>query len=246
MSVENKVVVITGASSGIGAATATLLAKKGAKVVVGARREDRLQQLADKIIEDGGKVVYQATDVTKRTEVQSLVDLAIKEYGQLDVIFNNAGLMPISQLHLLKVDEWDRMIDVNIKGVLYGIAAALPVMREQGYGQIIATDSVAGHLVHPNTAVYAGTKFAVRTIMEGLRQEETKNNIRSMIVSPGVVNTELFSTITDEQTRTNTEKSEKTIGLRDEDIANAVIYAIDQPANVNINEILLRPIEQEL
>ncbi|MFC6169637.1 SDR family oxidoreductase [Loigolactobacillus jiayinensis] len=246
MPIKNKVVVITGASSGIGAATAKELAKQGAKVVLGARRTERLEQLLTEITTAGGQAVTQQTDVTDHKQVQALVDLAVEKFGRLDVIFNNAGLMPLSKLHLLKVDEWDRMIDVNIKGVLYGIAAALPIMRQQGSGQIIATDSVAGHFVHPNTAVYAGTKFAVRTIMEGLRQEEGKNNIRSMIVSPGAVETELYSTITDEKVRANTYNNERSYGLSDVDIANAVAYAIGQPENVNINEILLRPTKQPL
>lgn len=245
MSLTDKVVVITGASSGIGEATANKLAQSGAKVVLGARRADRLDQLVTQIKQAGGQAIAQVTDVTDRNQVKSLIDLAVSEFGRLDVLYNNAGLMPISELHLLKVSEWDKMIDVNIKGVLYGIAAALPVMRQQGGGQIIATDSVAGHVVHPNTAVYAGTKFAVRTIMEGLRQEESQNNIRSMIVSPGAVETELYSTITDEQTRQTIYDSERTIGLKAQDIANAVAYAIDQPDNVSINEILLRPTQQK-
>ncbi|KIS02591.1 SDR family oxidoreductase [Paucilactobacillus wasatchensis] len=246
MSLTDKVVVITGASSGIGEATAKKLARKGAKVVLGARREERLDKLVAEIEQAGGQAVAQVTDVTDRKQVTSLVALATSKFGRLDVLYNNAGLMPISELHLLKVDEWEKMVDVNIKGVLYGIAAALPVMQQQGGGQIIATDSVAGHVVHPNTAVYAGTKFAVRTIMEGLRQEEGKNNIRSMIVSPGAVETELYSTITDETTKQNTYDSERSIGLKAEDIANAVAYAIDQPDNVSINEILLRPTQQPM
>lgn len=244
MAIKDKVVVITGASSGIGAASAQVLAAKGAKVVLGARRTDRLDQLVTNIIQSGGQAWTQQTDVTKKDQVQALVDFAIKKCGQIDVIFNNAGLMPLSELNLLKTDEWDRMIDVNIKGVLYGIAAALPRMRQQGHGQIIATDSVAGHTVHPTTAVYAGTKFAVRTIMEGLRQEEGKNNIRSTIISPGAVETELFSTITDKQTREKIYQNERSYGLKDIDIANAVAYAIDQPETVSINEILLRPTTQ--
>lgn len=246
MSLKDKVVVITGASSGIGEATAKKLAGAGAKVVLGARRIDRLNQLVAQIKQAGGQAVAQVTDVTDQKQVEDLVALAVSEFGRLDVLYNNAGLMPISELHLLKVSEWEKMIDVNIKGVLYGIAASLPVMRKQGGGQIIATDSVAGHVVHPNTAVYAGTKFAVRTIMEGLRQEESQNNIRSMIVSPGAVETELYSTITDEQTKQNTYDSERKIGLKADDIASAVAYAIDQPENVSINEILLRPTQQKL
>ncbi|EJN54257.1 SDR family oxidoreductase [Loigolactobacillus coryniformis] len=246
MSIENKVVIITGASSGIGAATAKVLAKKGAKVVLGARRAERLNELVATITATGGQAIAQVTDVTDKKQVQALADLAVAKFGRLDVLFNNAGLMPLSELHLLKVAEWERMIDVNIKGVLYGIAAALPIMHQQGGGQIIATDSVAGHFVHPNTAVYAGTKFAVRTIMEGLRQEEGKNHIRAMIVSPGAVETELYSTITDPAVRENTYHNERSYGLKDIDVANAVAYAIDQPENVSINEILLRLTEQPL
>ncbi|MFD0898685.1 SDR family oxidoreductase [Loigolactobacillus binensis] len=245
MMIKDKVVVITGASSGIGAASAKALAAKGAQVVLGARRGDRLDQLVTEIKQAGGQAIALPTDVTKREQVQALVDLAVSHFGRLDVLYNNAGVMPISELHLLKVNEWDTMIDVNIKGVLYGIAAALPIMHQQGGGQIITTDSVAGHVVHANTAVYAGTKFAVRTIMEGLRQEESKHNIRAMIVSPGVVETELYSTITDQQTRDSTYHNQRTWGLKANDVANAVVYAIDQPANVNINEILLRPTPQE-
>ncbi|BAP86140.1 oxidoreductase [Paucilactobacillus hokkaidonensis JCM 18461] len=246
MSLKDKVIVITGASSGIGEATAKKLAGAGAKVVLGARRKDRLDKLVSEIKQANGQAIAQVTDVTSQEQVKSLIDLAVSEFGRLDVLYNNAGLMPISELHLLKVTEWEKMIDVNIKGVLYGIAAALPIMQKQGGGQIIATDSVAGHVVHPNTAVYAGTKFAVRTIMEGLRQEESQNNIRSMIVSPGAVETELYSTITDEKTKQNTYNSEREIGLKAEDIANAVAYAIDQPDNVSINEILLRPTKQQM
>ncbi|KMO65636.1 oxidoreductase, partial [Lacticaseibacillus rhamnosus] len=183
MTVKDKVVVITGASSGIGAATTQVLAQAGAKLVIGARREDRLAKLAEPFGND--QIRYQATDVTNQDQVKSLVDLAIKTFGHVDVLFNNAGLMPLSEMAELKVDEWERMVDVNIKGVLYGIAAVLPHMIEQHSGQIITTDSVAGHIVHPGTAVYSGTKWAIQAIMDGLRQEQAANHIKTTMISPG-------------------------------------------------------------
>ncbi|MFC6253508.1 SDR family oxidoreductase [Secundilactobacillus hailunensis] len=242
MTIKNKVVVITGASSGIGRATAEKLAQSGAKVVIGARRVERLKKIANEF--PAGHVLFQETDVTDRESVNSLIKLATDNFQRVDVLYNNAGLMPISKMADLKVDKWDRMIDVNIKGVLYGIAAVLPVMIKQQSGQIITTDSVAGHVVHPGTAVYAGTKYAIQAIMDGLRQEQVANHIKTTMISPGVVNTELFSTISDPKQRAQTEKSEKETGLNAADIANAVAYAIDQPANVAVNEVLLRPSTQ--
>lgn len=242
MTIKDKVVVITGASSGIGRATAEKLAQSGAKVVIGARRADRLRKIADQF--PNGNVLFQETDVTDRSSVTSLVKLAIDNFQRVDVLYNNAGLMPISKLAELKVDEWERMIDVNIKGVLYGIAAVLPTMIKQKSGQIITTDSVAGHVVHPGTAVYAGTKYAIQAIMDGLRQEQVANHIKTTMISPGAVDTELFSTISDPKQRAQTEKQEKENGLKAEDVANAVAYAIDQPADVAINEVLLRPASQ--
>lgn len=244
MTIKDKVIVITGASSGIGQATAEVLAKDGAKLVLGARREDRLKAIATKF--PAGQVLYQKTDVTDRQSVASLVELAKNQFGRVDVLYNNAGLMPISELSELKVDEWERMIDVNIKGVLYGIAAVLPIMIAQNQGHVITTDSVAGHIVHPGTAVYAGTKYAIQAIMDGLRQEQVDHHIRTTMISPGAVNTELFSTITNPQTRARIEKDEKENGLAAADVANAVAYAIDQPDNVAINEVLLRPRSQKL
>ncbi|GEP24839.1 MAG: SDR family oxidoreductase [Lentilactobacillus diolivorans] len=244
MTIKDKVIVITGASSGIGKATTELLAKSGARLVIGARREDDLKEIADEFPK--GQIIYQKTDVTDRASVKSLVGYAATHYGRVDVLYNNAGLMPISELADLKVDEWDRMIDTNIKGVLYGIAAVLPIMIRQKHGHIITTDSVAGHVVHPGTAVYAGTKYAVQAIMDGLRQEQVANNIKTTMISPGAVNTELFSTISDEKTRAQIEKDEKENGLDAEDVARAVAYAIDQPDKVAINEILLRPRSQKI
>lgn len=242
MTIKDKVVIITGASSGIGQATAEKLASLGAKVVLGARREDRLKAIAAQYPD--GQVVYQKNDVSDRQSVQSLADFARQKFGKIDVLYNNAGLMPISQLAELKVDEWERMIDVNIKGVLYGIAAVLPTMIKQQHGHVITTDSVAGHVVHPGTAVYAGTKYAIQAIMDGLRQEQIDNHIKTTMISPGAVDTELFSTISDPEQRAKTEKQEKENGLKAEDVANAVAYAIDQPENVGINEVLLRPTSQ--
>lgn len=244
MTIKNKVVVITGASSGIGQATAHKLASEGAKLALGARRSDRLKAIADAF--PAGQVVYQTTDVKDKQSVAGLVNLANDTFGRVDVLYNNAGVMPISELAELKVDEWENMIDTNVKGVLYGIAAALPIMIKQQQGHIITTDSVAGHLVHPGTAVYASTKYAVQAIMDGLRQEQVDNHIKTTMISPGVVNTELYTSISGAEQRAKTEKAEKGIGIAPEDIANAVAYAIDQPENVGINEILLRPISQQL
>lgn len=192
MSIKGKVVVITGASSGIGAATAKLLAAKGAKVVLGARREERLQALSQAI---GDNAVYQVTDVTDRQQVRALIDLAVSKFGHVDVLYNNAGTMPQGNLSDREYDKWQMMLNVNIMGVLNGIGEVLPIMQKQHDGLIIATDSVAGHVVYPASAVYNGTKYAVRAIMEGLRQEEKEHGIRSTIVSPGAVRTELVNTI---------------------------------------------------
>ncbi|PIO82578.1 oxidoreductase [Loigolactobacillus backii] len=242
MAIKGKVVVITGASSGIGAATTRRLAQAGAKLVIGARRKDRLEDLVTALAP--AEVIYQVTDVTDKKQVQSLVNLAVEKFGRVDVLFNNAGLMPLSELSELKVNEWEQMIDVNIKGVLYGIAAVLPIMEKQGSGHVITTDSVAGHVIHPGTAVYSGTKWAIQAIMDGLRQEQA-GKIRTTMISPGAVNTELYRTITNEKKRQQIKNDEQTSGLAAEDVANAVAYAIDQPNNVGINEILLRPITQQ-
>jgi NADP-dependent 3-hydroxy acid dehydrogenase YdfG len=204
--VAGKVVVITGASSGIGEATARLLARHGARVVVGARRAERLEALVSGIRAAGGTAEYQTVDVTKREQVEALVNRARRTYGRVDVVVNNAGIMPLSLLEQLKVDEWDRMIDVNIKGVLYGIAAGLPIMREQKSGHFVNISSLAGHRVLPTGAVYSGTKFAVRAISQGLRQEASPD-IRVTLISPGVVESELGATTTDAETRKRIEES---------------------------------------
>lgn len=239
--IENKIIVITGASSGLGAETARHLAKMGAKVVLGARRIERLEALAQELGLEAGAIVR--TDVTQRAQVQALVDRAVELHGRIDVIINNAGLMPSSMLDKLKVDEWDRMIDVNIKGVLYGIAAVLPYMKEQKSGQIINVSSVAGHKVGPGGAVYAGTKWAVRAISEGLRQEVKPWNIRTTIVSPGAVDTELTRTITDEDVAKGMSKSYEN-AIPADAFARVVAFAISQPDDVDVNEILFRPTVQ--
>ena len=238
---ENKIIVITGASSGLGAETARHLSKLGAKVILGARRMEKLEQLAGELGLDTKAVLR--TDVTDRTQVQSLVDRAVELHGRIDVIINNAGLMPSSMLDKLKVDEWDRMIDVNIKGVLYGIAAALPYMKAQKAGQFINVSSVAGHKVGPGGAVYAGTKWAVRAISEGLRQEVKPWNIRTTIVSPGAVDTELTKTITDEDIAKGMSKTYEN-AIPAEAFARVVAFAISQPDDVDVNEILFRPTVQ--
>ena len=239
--IENKVVVITGASSGLGEAAARLLAENGAKLVLGARRLDRLQSLAKDLALTDDAVVE--TDVTKRDAVQRLVDRAVQRHGRIDVLINNAGLMPSSFLERLQVEEWDRMIDVNIKGVLYGIAAALPRMTAQKSGHIINVASVAGHKVGPGGVVYAATKHAVRVISEGLRQEVKPYNIRTTIISPGAVATELTRTITDPTVAAGMQKTYE-IAIPAHSFARAVGFAMSQPEDVDINEILFRPTAQ--
>jgi NADP-dependent 3-hydroxy acid dehydrogenase YdfG len=241
--IKDKVVVITGASSGLGEAAARRLAKDGAKLVLGARRLDRLQALA-KELSLGDDAVVQ-TDVSKYDEVKRLVDHAVKSHGRLDVMINNAGLMPQSLLQRLKVDEWDRMIDVNIKGVLYGIAAALPVMQAQKSGHIINVSSVAGHKVRPGGTIYSATKSAVRVISEGLRQEVKPYNIRTTIISPGAVESELPDSITDPDIGAAISKFYKETAISADSFANMVVFAMSQPDDVDINEILFRPTRQE-
>ncbi|MGG0788796.1 SDR family oxidoreductase [Peribacillus simplex] len=240
---HNKVVVITGASSGIGEATAKLLTKRGDKVVLGARREERLQKLADEIKAEGGEVIYASTDVTKRSDVEALAKLAVDTFGRIDVWLNNAGLMPHSTFDKLHVDEWERMVDVNIKGVLYGIAAGLPVMREQKSGHFINVSSVAGHKTHPGGGVYSGTKYAVRAISEALRQEEAQagSNIRVTILSPGAVATELPNTITDTDLKGGIDSLYSAVAIPAERIAETVAFVMDTPEDTAMNEIIIRP-----
>jgi NADP-dependent 3-hydroxy acid dehydrogenase YdfG len=241
--IKDKVVVITGASSGLGEAAARRLAKDGAKLVLGARRLDRLQALAKELSLSGEAVVQ--TDVSKYDEVKRLVDHAVKAHGRLDVMINNAGLMPQSLLQRLKIDEWDRMIDVNIKGVLYGIAAALPVMQAQKSGHIINVSSVAGHKVRPGGTIYSATKSAVRVISEGLRQEVKPYNIRTTIISPGAVESELPDSITDPDIGAAISKFYKETAISADSFANMVVFAMSQPEDVDVNEILFRPTRQE-
>ena len=243
--IAGKVVVITGASSGLGEATARLLSAEGAIVVLGARRIDRLNSLVHELTGKGGKALALATDVTRHDQVKALVDTAVKTFGRIDVMINNAGLMPHSPLERLKIDDWDRMIDVNLKGVLYGIGAALTHMKQQKAGHIINVSSVAGHKVRQGSAVYAATKTAVRVISEGLRLEVKAYNIRVTIISPGAVATELVESVTEPDVAANLRKFYD-IALPADSFANVVLFAMSQPDDVDINEILFRPTRQEL
>ncbi len=242
--IAGKVVVITGASSGLGAAAARHLAAAGAKVVLGARRLDRLQALAAELGLPAGAVVE--TDVTDPAQVKALVDAAIATHGRIDVILNNAGLMPQSLLEQGRLDDWDRMIDVNIKGVLYGIAAALPPMKAQKSGHIINVSSVAGHKVRPGSSVYAATKAAVRMLSEGLRQEVKPYNIRTTIISPGAVESELPQSVTEPEAAKRIQDFYAAYAIPAESFARVVAFAISQPDEVDINEILFRPTSQDL
>lgn len=244
--ITGKVIVITGASSGLGEAAAKHLSKQGATVVLGARRVDRIRALTNEINNNGGKAIGKSTDVTKYEEVKELVDEAVQNYGRIDVIINNAGLMPLSPLERLKINDWNQTIDVNIKGVLYGIAAALPYMKEQKFGHIINISSVAGHKVGPGSVVYAATKHAVRVISEGLRQEVKPYNIRSTIISPGAVDTELPNSVTEKDVLDNIETFYKLNAIPASSFARAVAFAISEPDDVDINEILFRPTRQEM
>lgn len=244
--IQGKVIVITGASSGLGEASARLLSEQGAKMVLGARRLERIERLASEIKDGGAEAIAVQTDVTDRNQVNALVDAAIQQYGRVDVMLNNAGLMPHSPLERLKTDDWDRMIDVNIKGVLYGIAAALPHMQKQKSGHIINVSSVAGHLVTPGGAVYCATKHAVRAISEGLRQEVKPYNIRSTIVSPGAVATELPDSITEKDVSEGIHEFYEKYAIPADSFARVVSFAISQPEEVDINEVLFRPTAQAL
>ncbi|KRG11355.1 MULTISPECIES: SDR family oxidoreductase [Staphylococcus] len=242
--VKDKVVVITGASSGIGEETVSLLSENGAKLVLGARRVDRLEKIQQKI---GDNVSIQKTDVTKPDEVNALIETAYNDFGRVDVLINNAGLMPQSFLEKNKQDEWNQMIDVNIKGVLYGIGAVLPYMREQKAGHIINLASVAGHVVFPGSAVYSGTKYAVRAITEGLRQEEASvgSNIRTTILSPGAIDTELTDHISDKEMKQGIDEVYKD-AIKPDAIARAINYAINEPEESSVNEFIIRPSSQNL
>jgi len=240
------VVIVTGASSGIGYATALTLAKEGAKVAIGARRTDRLDKLQNEITQNGSQVLSQKLDVTKKSDCDSFVNATIKKWGRIDILVNNAGLMPLSFIKNIKVDEWERMIDVNIKGVLYCTAATIPHMISQKSGHIVNISSVAGRIVFPAGSVYCATKFAVTAFSEGLRQElSKKHNIRVTIIEPGVVETELTNTITDKTLEGFVKYAKEMQSLKAEDIANAIKFAVNSPSHMNVNEILIRPTEQE-
>lgn len=244
--IQNKVVVITGASSGLGEATARHLAKLGAKVVLGARRAERLQQLVSDIQSAGDAALAVATDVSRREDVEHLVQQAVAQFGRVDVLINNAGVMPLSALAKLKVDEWDQMIDVNIKGVLYGIAAVLPLMQAQKSGHIINLSSVAGLKVSGGLGtVYSATKFAVKAISEGLRMEVANDNIRVTTLYPGAVASELKFGSSDEQAGAAMQAFYEAVEIPADSVARAVAYAMEQPTDVAINEITLRPTRQE-
>ncbi len=239
MTGTGKVVLVTGASSGIGEATARRLAADGHRVYLGARRTDRLEELAGQITAESGTAAYQRLDVTSAEDVRAFVAAARERFGRVDVMVNNAGVMPLSPLEALKVDEWDRMLDVNVRGVLYGIAAALPVMTEQGGGHIVNTASVGAYEVSHSAAVYCATKFAVRAISEGLRQESA-GDIRVSLISPGVTESELADSISDESAR-EAMKTYRSVAIPASAIADAIAYAIGQPAEVDVNEIVVRP-----
>lgn len=243
--ITGKVVAITGASSGLGEATARLLAKQGAKLVIGARRRDRLDALAAELVAAGAEVEVCTVDVEDASQVQAFADAAMVRFGRIDVMINNAGLMPLSPLDRLKIADWDRMIDVNIKGVLYGIAAVLPVMQAQKSGHIINVSSVAGHKVRPGSSVYSATKHAVRALTEGLRQEVKPYGLRTTIISPGAVDTELPASVTEADVGEGVQAMYAKNAIPADSFARAVAYAIGQPEDVDINEILFRPTVQD-
>lgn len=244
MTIKDKVVIIMGASSGIGEATAKLLAQHDAKLVLAARRMDRLEAIIEAYPE--ANILIQQVDVTNYEDVKKVAQLAVDTFGKIDVLYNNAGIMPTAPIIEGRRDEWRQMLDINIMGVLNGIAAVVPIMAKQKSGHIIATDSVAGHVVYPDSAVYCGTKFAVRAIMEGLRQEQRENNIKSTIISPGAVATELYKTINDKEVAEKVHQSQVESGLIPEDIASAVMFAIDTPDRMSISDMIVRPTSQQV
>ncbi|WP_295746417.1 SDR family oxidoreductase [uncultured Limosilactobacillus sp.] len=242
---SNKVVVIMGASSGIGAATARRLAKDGAKLVIAARRGDRLKEIASEFAD--GQVIPVQADVTNFKEVKAAMATAVNKFGRIDVLYNNAGIMPLSNLSEGHRDEWQNMVNINIMGPLNGIAAALPIMKKQGQGHIITTDSVAGHVVAPGMAVYSGTKYATRIIMDGLRMEEAPNHIKTTIITPGATQSELTSHISDPTTRkANTDYWDQVDGLSADQIAQAVEFVIAAKDNMSVSEMIVRPTLQTM
>ncbi len=241
--IKGKVIAITGASSGIGAASAHLLAERGARLVLGARRKEPLQSLVDEIVRSGAEAVCTAIDVSRRQGLSDLVALAFERYGRLDVLVGNAGVGPISPLDDLRVDDWDQMIDVNLKGFLNGVAAALPVFRRQGSGHFVTVISTAGLKIVPNQSVYAATKNAVRTVSEGLRLE-SGGNLRVTGISPGIVKTGFAASMTDPDIRAKVNAAMDDIGLEPAAIARAIAFAIEQPADVEVGDIVIRPTVQ--
>ncbi|MYT21516.1 SDR family NAD(P)-dependent oxidoreductase [Streptomyces sp. SID7760] len=241
--ITGKVVAISGASSGIGEATALLLAERGARLVLGARRTERLAELTARIEKAGGEAVHLRTDVTRIEDLRALVALAVERFGRLDVLVGNAGVGTISPLDDLRTDEWDHMVDVNIKGVLHGIGAALPVFRAQGGGHFVTTASTAAYRVVPAMAVYAGTKVAVRAICEGLRQEAGPT-LRVTTVSPGLISTDFAEASSNERVRGDITRMRDEVGIEPAAVARAVAYAVEQPADVDVNEIVVRPTAQ--
>ncbi len=243
---KNKVAIITGASSGIGYATALTLSKAGIRVAVGARRTERLQELEKQIIKNNGEILVQKTDVTRKSDCDSLVNTIVEKWGKVDILINNAGLMPLSYFKNGKVEEWEQMIDVNIKGVLYCTSAVVPYMLEKKSGHIINISSVAGRIVFAGGSVYCATKHAIAALSEGLRKELSPTyNIRVTCIEPGAVETELLESITDESMTGFIQATKNMETLRSEDIANAILYAVQAPGHVNVNEILIRPTAQE-
>ena len=243
---RDKVVIVTGASSGIGYATALALSKAGAKVAAGARRVDKLESLKNEVQENGGEILIKNLDVTKKEECDSFINLVTQTWNRIDILINNAGLMPLSFFKNLKISEWEEMIDVNLKGVLFCTAAVIPYMITKKSGHIVNISSVAGRIIFPAGSVYCATKHAVTAFSEGLRQELSQRyNIKVTCIEPGVVSTELPNTITDKSLETFVESVKKMESLKAEDIANAIIYSLESPHYLNINEILLRPLSQE-
>jgi NADP-dependent 3-hydroxy acid dehydrogenase YdfG len=243
---KNKVAIVTGASSGIGYATALALSRAGAKVAAGARRIERLESLQSEITKNGGEIFIQKLDVTIKSECDAFADAVIKKWGTIDILVNNAGLQPLSFFKNLKVDEWDKMIDVNIRGVLYCTAAVITHMMNKKSGHIVNISSIAGRIVYPAGSVYCATKHAVTAFSEGLRQEfSQRSNIRITCIEPGLVATELTNTITDEALEKYVERTKQMEALQAEDIADAIVFAVQAPSHVNVNEMLIRPTTQE-
>jgi NADP-dependent 3-hydroxy acid dehydrogenase YdfG len=243
---KDKVAVVTGASSGIGRATAISLAKAGAKVAIAARRTQRLEELQKEITKIGAECIVVPCDVTKRNDCQGLIDAAIKKWNHIDILINNAGIMPLSFVKNLKVDEWEQMVDVNIKGVLFCTASAIPHMINQNSGHIVNISSIAGRVVFASGSVYCATKYAVRAFSEGLRQElSARNKIRVTTIEPGIVATELTNTITDKSLESFVKHSKEIEALQAEDIASSIMFALESPSHMNVNEITIRPTAQE-